>query len=294
MEELGTKHRIRKSRPALGRSWRVKKEQLVTLQRLVLTAMLACWTTSCLLPVGKKEVVVIMACTKSLSTWGIGQDAVNTILVPSVERTVTRKELNQFDVKIILGFDSGDSFWEQEVNRGITKTNRIIPVSFVRLHPRRTGVVPFNELARRAQQLDADFFVRVNDDTEFLNTGWLTNAIEEVNNLSPSRVGAIGPHCLGGTRRDILTHDMVHRKHLQIFETYYPTELDNWWIDDWITSVYFKRAKIVDAWKVRHHTKTFGTRYLVNMTQHELLDSLVLRGQSRLNSFLDDYAELSK
>lgn len=287
MGELHAQQRSRNNQPALGHSWRTRKKVVVTLARLVLAALLACWANTSYRPVCNKGLVVIMACTKSLPTWHVGQDAVNTILVPSVVRTVKRNELKQFDVKVILGFDSGDSYWEQEVNRGMAKTNHIIPVSFVRLHPHRSGAVPFNELARHAQLLGADFFVRVNDDTEFVNTGWLTSAVEELNNLSPSRVGAVGPRCVGGTRREILTHDMVHRTHLQIFPTYYPTEFDNWWIDDWITSVYSKRAKILDTWKVKHHVHAFGTRYLVNMTQRELLDSSVLRGQSRLNSFLD-------
>lgn len=39
-------------------------------------------------------------------------------------------------------------------------------------------------------------------------------------------------------KHSILTHDMVHRTHLEIFPTYYPAGLSNWYMDDWITIVY--------------------------------------------------------
>jgi len=35
-----------------------------------------------------------------------------------------------------------------------------------------------------------------------------------------------------------MTHDMVHRTHLDICVHYYPTVFSAWWIDDWITKVY--------------------------------------------------------
>jgi hypothetical protein len=32
----------------------------------------------------------------------------------------------------------------------------------------------------------------------------------------------------------ILTHDFVHRTHLEVFDMdYYPAELQDWWMDDW-------------------------------------------------------------
>jgi len=33
-----------------------------------------------------------------------------------------------------------------------------------------------------------------------------------------------------------MTHDMVHRTHLKIFETYYPAVFHNWFVDDWIST----------------------------------------------------------
>lgn len=50
--------------------------------------------------------------------------------------------------------------------------------------------------------------------------------------------GAVGPSCKQGNQR-ILTHDFTHKLHMEIFEQqYYPPELNDWWMDDWISMVY--------------------------------------------------------
>ena len=51
-------------------------------------------------------------------------------------------------------------------------------------------------------------------------------------------VGVVGPLCRQGNQQ-ILTHDFVHRTHMEIFDmNYYPPELVDWWMDDWISFVY--------------------------------------------------------
>ena len=50
--------------------------------------------------------------------------------------------------------------------------------------------------------------------------------------------GAVGPLCRQGNTK-ILTHDFTHRTHMEIFEgQYYPPELTDWWMDDWIARTY--------------------------------------------------------
>ena len=46
----------------------------------------------------------------------------------------------------------------------------------------------------------------------------------------------MGPSCSDGNMK-ILTHDFVHRTHLEIFEHYYPPVFSDWWMDDWISKV---------------------------------------------------------
>jgi hypothetical protein len=50
--------------------------------------------------------------------------------------------------------------------------------------------------------------------------------------------GAVGPLCRQGNTK-ILTHDFTHRLHMEVFGMeYYPPELTDWWMDDWIARVY--------------------------------------------------------
>ena len=104
----------------------------------------------------------------------------------------------------------------------------------------------------------ADYIYRVNDDTE-LATRWakkFTHALATMDN-----VGAVGPACKQGNRR-ILTHDFTHRKHMDIFQgQYYPPDLSDWWMDDWISRVY-GAARTIKASNVEivHHTHQHGQR----------------------------------
>ena len=50
-------------------------------------------------------------------------------------------------------------------------------------------------------------------------------------------VGPSGRHDASASRL-MITHDFVHKTHLRIFDTYYPPVLSDWWMDDWISTVY--------------------------------------------------------
>jgi hypothetical protein len=50
--------------------------------------------------------------------------------------------------------------------------------------------------------------------------------------------GVLGPLCRQGNTA-ILTHDFTHRTHMEIFDgEYYPPQLTDWWMDDWIARTY--------------------------------------------------------
>ena len=85
----------------------------------------------------------------------------------------------------------------------------------------------------------------------------------------------------------ILTHDMVHRTHLDIFETYYPEVLSAWWIDNWITKVYGEsRSHKIMQWRVKHHTGVYGTRYEVQYHEKSLLNGELSKGLEKINAWL--------
>lgn len=85
------------------------------------------------------------------------------------------------------------------------------------------------------------------------------------------------------------TIDLVHRTHLDIFGEYYPPQLDNWYVDDWITYAYVPWKKTYDderAFLLHHHRrfpkvdfivvhKFTRRRYRPSTGQQALLPALV-------------------
>ena len=60
-----------------------------------------------------------------------------------------------------------------------------------------------------------------------------------------------------------MTHDFVHRTHIDIFGFYYPRTFTDWFADDWITFVYHPhRSRKVAGVHVKH-TMEMGSRYVV-------------------------------
>lgn len=95
----------------------------------------------------------------------------------------------------------------------------------------------------------------------------------------PAPYGVIGPLCSQGNSA-ILTHDFTARLHMEIFEmNYYPPELVDWWMDDWISLVYGQRRTFkAKSVPVMHHTGAHGQRYTVDQSNSQKLGALVDSG----------------
>ena len=102
-------------------------------------------------------------------------------------------------------------------------------------------------------------------------------------------MGVVGPLCAEGNT-DIMTHDLVHRTHLLIFEHYYPPVFSDWWMDDWITHVYGGSRTRKGPFRVRHMIGHQGTRYQVDQSHQTRLSSELQAGRQRIRSWLDAQA----
>jgi len=163
------------------------------------------------------------------------------------------------DYVLVFGFDKGDRFYDtangqMEIETWLTEKIAIpfaeagVRIKFMYVEVanglQKPGPV-FNSMLQQAYKGGADYYYRLNDDSELqhhgmLGTGfsWPKVFMGALHEWGPP-YGVIGPH--GGLPR-ILTHDFVHRTHMDIFEgAYYPTKLVDWWMDDWISHVYGRR-----------------------------------------------------
>lgn len=68
---------------------------------------------------------------------------------------------------------------------------------------------------------------------------------------------------------------------------YYPPELTDWWMDDWISFVYgYSRTFKAISHPVLHHTGAHGQRYDVDRSNENLLESLITKGHNRILSYM--------
>jgi hypothetical protein len=99
------------------------------------------------------------------------------------------------------------------------------------MHDDEDDAIKTNNTINRYQGESNQYQSESNNANKLLNNS--IGGVKGNNNF----VGVVGPNHQGGNER-ILTQDFVHRTHLTVFGDYYPRELSNWWVDDWMTRVY--------------------------------------------------------
>ncbi len=139
-----------------------------------------------------------------------------------------------------------------------------------------------NDAMVQAYLENADFYYRINDDTVMLTDAWTEAFIESLGRFQPPNVGVVGPNHHGGNMA-ILTYDFVHKTHIDIFGFYYPRELQAWYADRWMTTVYPNNCSLkLDHIRVRH-TMENGQRYWNNRSLHHLVAPLIESGRITVN-----------
>ena len=227
--------------------------------------------------------------TKSLSLF--------TTFLPSLVKTLDCG----FQYVYVMGYDVGDAYYdsdaglnetvkwfEDNVKSVLFKNTIEINLLLVKVDNvlKKPGPV-FLKIAKVAYDYGVHYFYRVNDDTELINR-WPDIFVNALKSL-PLQVGIIGPMCKQGNVA-ILTHDFVHRTHMQIFEmNYYPPELVDWWMDDWMTTVYgINRTLQSKTVHVIHH-ESHGKRYDVEKSNYKKLKKLVLAGRRNISAWLSKF-----
>lgn len=217
-------------------------------------------------------------------------------LLPSVVRSLDCG----FRYTFIIGYDIGDPFYDNEdgmmsvykwfdsnVKEPLARNG--IPITLVAHGVENPIKKPGPVFLAMARQLyttvNPDYYYRVNDDTEML-ANWPSLFVNALRSIGPP-FGVVGPFCEQGNT-EILTHDFVHRTHMEVFEmNYYPPELVDWWMDDWISFVYGRlRTFKARAVPVIHHTGAHGQRYAVDQANKKQLPRLVAEGRKKIRSWI--------
>lgn len=145
----------------------------------------------------------------------------------------------------------------------------------------------FNFMCGKAYKDGADFIYRINDDTGLKTPYWATAYIKHLKSYDPPLVGVVGPYC--NRTRKYLTHDFVHRTHMEIFRVYYPTMFTTWYMDLWIDRVYGGfRTSLLKGVEVLHDNEWSegGTRYdPVELRQSTIFD-VISEGSRQIDEWV--------
>lgn len=238
----------------------------------------------------KPEVCVLIPVTSSKQKhWMFIQDSfVYQYPLQSLKMTC---EPEKYAYRVLIGYDSDDRFFNSATLLSSLNKWSQFNLPFVNLttvsipNPKHKPGPVMNVLSRKAYDTGCDFMYRINDDTELVTPRWTSAFIEALASFKPPMLGVVGPTCREGNT-DILTHDFVHRTHLDIFPTHYPIELTDWWLDDWITAVYGTKntLKLHDVY-VTHHILT--TRYEVSWGSSKKLSTLLSEGNQTLQTYFN-------
>lgn len=245
----------------------------------------------------------IVSCVKSKPDLrDVSRTALATGFIPSLVRTVTPEERRDWHISLYLCADDTDQFY---VSRAAAVRNLSATLApWLELHllfyPAAKNRVPNREAALQAYADGAEYMHRTNDDINFLSSRWLSYAVSALRSLKPPNIGVVGPKVYGdGMRGGATTLDVVHRTHLEIFADYYPPQLDNWFVDDWIAFAYTRgkqrRTFVLSGnkrfpnliWRVQHMF-THGRRYQVSMKQKGLLPALVECGRDAVDAWINE------
>ena len=241
-----------------------------------------------------ENTIAICTLARSKPRWTVFKDSdLYRFFLKSTYKT-TQPPVEGFDVMIHVGINTDDYFFVDRIEEGmrLVGTEFGMNITFHKFDVAEQDSIPMNSLMQSAANTGAQYLVRLNDDTEIMTKRWITRSVNQLQSFSPPNIGVVGPTCREGNTA-ILTHDMVHRKHIDIFGSYYPKILKNWYIDDWISSVYGpKRTSKLKDWLVIHHVEG-GTRYKPAKSQFKLLKPLIEEGKQKINNFLNTKNEIN-
>lgn len=244
-------------------------------------------------PLSRAPIIAICTLTKSSQSWtSLSDTSLHAILLPSIISSIYPIEAHKYSIHLYIAADKGDPFWEKHYTH--LQQSPIIPswlsVSFSFFQKEYINnnhhKLPLNSLMQLAFDNDSEYLIRINDDTEFITSGWISHGIAALQSFNPPNIGVVGPTCNEGNVR-ILTHDMVHRSHLLIFPTYYPASFSHWWVDVWITHVYQPHHAIkLESWVVKHHTHLHGRRYATVAYEKRFLHREIEKGKDTIATYI--------
>ena len=223
--------------------------------------------------------ILVPVCSRK-QTWTAYEECyLHSALIPSFASTKSEG----YEYVFYIGVDDDDLFFLEHADR--------LPGTVVILYDcRHAPARAWNRLFQRAYEDGCEYFFQLADDVVLETPGWTERFIAKLR--ENNNKGVVGPCHLEnyeGRKRAgkpfVLENAFVHRTHYDIFQSFYPEEIQNWYCDDWITQVYQgSLSHMFEDIRVRNLSiRTGDARYTIT---HIDLTRLLEQGRTRIRSSL--------
>jgi len=186
---------------------------------------------------GKKIGIIIPTTTRGTNIKNIDDLSFFKILLPSFVENSSGKCIYNF----FLGYDHDDPFFERrdEILKKFKEMTSDVYSLMVEKFPLefRPGDLSsmWSYLADKAILGENEYLFQMGDDIKILDSkGWENIFINKLQ--GQGNIGVVGPVDKNNVK--LMTQSFVHCTHLSIFKRYFPNELINWYIDDWMMEIY--------------------------------------------------------
>ena len=203
-----------------------------------------------------------------------------SILLLSFCRTIS----SGFRYKIFVAYDHNDLYLNDTLvlgefnelfitytKRYCTKNRTSVELRMVYCNYSGKPAWSKNDALMTAYQENFEYYFMLNDDTILVLPGWTEALVNSLANQTLPNFGLVGPRHIGDYQA-ILTHNFVHKMHIDVFSFFYPRVFETWHGDEWITRLYSPHfMKEVPGALVRHYARRRGPRYHARlMPQHQV------------------------
>lgn len=179
-----------------------------------------------------KVAILVPVCSRN-QTWSLLEDC---FWIQHALPALTNTFSPDIEYSIYIGVDDDDAFFMEHRER---LGGRVVILSGCQHAP----AWAWNRLFDVAVADGHDYFFQLGDDVVLETPNWTTRFIEVLQRNNNR--GVVGP-CntenyngrIASGKPGVIENAFVHRTHHELFGTFYPPEIRNWYCDDWITEVY--------------------------------------------------------
>lgn len=255
----------------------------------------------------KKVVALLVPVTsRRRSDKSVLESPLINILLPSLLSSITQADVELFTYRIYIGYDAGDALYDSKeseeqlfdvLKQSLQREKMLddaatclVTLECVRCeNTQHSPAHVWNHLFRKAYDQNSDYFYQIGDDCRIVDANWTQTFVGTL--ARQNDVGVTGPKDFGlWNHTDFMTQSFVSRKHMQIFDYFFPWEITNWSCDTWINEVYSPTHKIIQTQHRVENTpppkNAPKTRYTVKRIDRASLDNMVNSGKEKIAAFL--------